>query len=67
MLKIKEYEVSIEQMKIEAKRVEGDERRKQIEMESDVAKKKAQYQDQFLVLLQQLSGQLMKIFDHQTS
>lgn len=46
MLKIKEYEVSIEQMKIEAKRVEGEERRKQIDMEGDVARKKAQYQDQ---------------------
>ena len=33
-------------MKIEAKRVEGEERRKQIDMEGDVARKKAQYQDQ---------------------
>jgi len=46
MLKVKEYEVSIEQMKIEGKKVEGQERRKQIEMEGEVAKKKAQYQDQ---------------------
>ena len=33
-------------MKIEGKRVDGEERRKQIDMEGDVARKKAQYQDQ---------------------
>ena len=33
-------------MKVEQKRVEGEQRRKNIEMESEVAKKKAQYQDQ---------------------
>ena len=58
MLKIKEYEVSIEQMKVEAKRVEGEERRKQIEMEHDVGKKKAQYQDQ--LARQRYEDQLMQ-------
>ena len=43
MLKIKEYEASIEQMKIEAKRVEGEERRKGMEMESEVALLKKEY------------------------
>jgi ATPase family AAA domain-containing protein 3A/B len=45
MVKIKEYEMSIEQMKIEGKKVDGAERRKQIEMEMEVGKKKAQFQD----------------------
>lgn len=58
MLKIKEYEASIEQMKIEAKRVEGEERRKGMEMESEVAKKKAQYQDQ--LARQRYEDQLMQ-------
>jgi len=46
MVKIKEYEVHIEEMKIEGKRVDGDQRRKMLEMEADQAKKKAEYQDQ---------------------
>eukprot|EP00092_Neocalanus_flemingeri_P010276 GFUD01011072.1.p1 GENE.GFUD01011072.1~~GFUD01011072.1.p1 ORF type:complete len:623 (+),score=219.30 GFUD01011072.1:108-1976(+) len=46
MVKIKEYEVSIEQMKIEGKRVDGEQRRKLMEMETEQARKKAQYQDQ---------------------
>jgi len=46
MVKIKEYEASIEQMKIEGKRVDGEQRRKMMEMETEQAKKKAQYQDQ---------------------
>jgi len=46
MVKIKEYEVSIEQMKIDGKRVDGEQRRKMMEMETEQAKKKAQYQDQ---------------------
>merc|ERR1719154_850263 len=46
MVKIKEYEVSIEQMKIEGKRVDGEQRRKMMEMETEQARKKAQYQDQ---------------------
>ena len=45
MVKIKEYEMSIEQMKIEGKKVDGAERRKQMEMETEQARKKAQYQD----------------------
>jgi len=46
MVKIKEYEVSIEQMKIDGKRVDGEQRRKMMELETEQAKKKAQYQDQ---------------------
>ena len=46
MVKIKEYEMSIEQMKIEGKKVEAAERRKHMEMETEQARKKAQYQDQ---------------------
>ncbi len=34
MVKVKEYEASIEQMKIEGKRVEGEQRRKYLEEES---------------------------------
>jgi len=46
MVRIKEYEASIEQMKIDGKRVDGEQRRKMMEMETEQAKKKAQYQDQ---------------------
>jgi len=46
MVKIKEYEMSIEQMKVEGKKVDGAERRKQMEMEAEQNRKKAQYQDQ---------------------
>jgi ATPase family AAA domain-containing protein 3A/B len=34
MVKVKEYEASIEQMKIEGKRVEGEQRRKYLEEEA---------------------------------
>ena len=46
MVKIKEYEVSIEQMKIEAKKVDAQEKRKMMEVEAEQAKRKAEYQDQ---------------------
>jgi len=46
MVKIKEYEASIEQMKIEQKRVEGEQRRKYLEEENKQAKLKSEYQDQ---------------------
>merc|ERR1719245_1161247 len=46
MVKIKEYEAHVEQMKIEGKRVDGEEKRKYLEQESQIAKNKAQYQDQ---------------------
>jgi len=46
MVKIKEYEVHIEEMKVEGKRVDGDQRRKLLEMEGEQARKKAEYQDQ---------------------
>ena len=46
MVKIKEYELSIEQMKVEAKKVEGQEKRKMLEVEAEQAKRKAEYQDQ---------------------
>ena len=44
MAKIKEYEVHVEQMKIEAKRVEGEEKRKYLEHDAQVAKQKSEYQ-----------------------
>ena len=46
MVKIKEYELSIEQMKIEGKRVDAQERRKNMEAEADNNKRKVEYQDQ---------------------
>merc|ERR1719383_1259060 len=46
MTKIKEYELSLEQMKIEQKRVDGEQKRKYLEEEAKVAKHKAEYQDQ---------------------
>ena len=44
MTKIKEYEVGLEQMKVEQKRVEGEQKRKYLEEEAKVAKHKAEYQ-----------------------
>jgi ATPase family AAA domain-containing protein 3A/B len=46
MAKIKEYEVHMEQMKIEQKRVDGEQKRKYLEEEAKIAKHKAEYQDQ---------------------
>lgn len=46
MVKIKEYEAHVEQMKIEGKRVDGEEKRKYLEQESQIAKSKSEYQDQ---------------------
>ena len=46
MVKIKEYELNIEQMKVESKRVEFQEKKKMLEVEADQAKRKAEYQDQ---------------------
>jgi len=46
MAKIKEYELSMEQMKVEGKRVEGEQKRKYLEEESKQQKYKAEYQDQ---------------------
>ena len=48
MAKIKEYEAHVEQMKIEGKRVEGEEKRKYLEQESQIAKSKSEYQVQIL-------------------
>jgi ATPase family AAA domain-containing protein 3A/B len=45
-VKIKEYEVNIEGLKIEQKRVEGEQRRKYMEEEGKQAKLKSEYQDQ---------------------
>lgn len=45
MVKIKEYEAHIEQMKIDQKRVEGEQRRKTLEEEAKHAKYNAEYQD----------------------
>lgn len=44
--KVKEYEAHIEQMKLEQKRVEGDERRKTMQEETKQHQMRAQYQDQ---------------------
>ena len=44
MVKIKEYEAHVEQMKIEGKRVDGEEKRKYLEQESQIAKSKSEYQ-----------------------
>merc|ERR1719419_1024373 len=46
MTKIKEYEVHLEQMKVEQKRVEGEQKREYLKEEAKVAKHKAEYQDQ---------------------
>ncbi|CAG0902869.1 unnamed protein product [Darwinula stevensoni] len=46
MAKIKEYEAHIEQMKIEGKRVEQEERRKTLSEETKQQQARAQYQDQ---------------------
>ena len=45
MVKIKEYEAHIEQMKIEQKKVEGEQRRKTLEEEAKNQKYNAEYQD----------------------
>ena len=44
MAKIKEYELSMEQMKVEGKRVDGEQKRKYLEEESKQQKHKAEYQ-----------------------
>ena len=44
MAKIKEYELSMEQMKIEGKRVDGEQKRKYMEEEAKQQKHKAEYQ-----------------------
>jgi len=46
MAKIKEYELSMEQMKLEGKRVDGEQKRKYLEEEAKQQKHKAEYQDQ---------------------
>merc|ERR1719419_824087 len=46
MTKIKEYEVHLEQIKIEQKKVEGEEKRKQMKQDAEISKHKAEYQDQ---------------------
>lgn len=44
MVKIKEYETHIEQLKVDQKRVDGEQRRKNMEEEGKQAKYKAEYQ-----------------------
>ena len=44
MAKIKEYELGMEQMKVEGKRVDGEQKRKYLEEESKQQKYKAEYQ-----------------------
>ncbi|KAK4879589.1 hypothetical protein RN001_007735 [Aquatica leii] len=44
--KIKEYEASITQMQMEAKRIDGDEKRKTLQEETRQHQQRAQYQDQ---------------------
>ena len=51
MAKIKEYELSMEQMKIEGKRVDGEQKRKYMEEEAKQQKHKAEYQVTTIVFL----------------
>ena len=44
MAKIKEYELGMEQMKVEGKRVEGEQKRKYLEEDAKQQKYKAEYQ-----------------------
>ncbi|KAK4337352.1 hypothetical protein RND71_043622 [Anisodus tanguticus] len=44
--KMKEYEVAVEQAKIEQKRIDHEERRKNMQEEGRIAQQKAQYEDQ---------------------
>ena len=80
MVKIKEYELNIEQMKIEGKKVDHQEKRKNMEIEADQAKRKAEYQDQlarrryigfpedfFLVLKMMSKVNLVNLRTHETS
>lgn len=46
LAKIKEYEAAMEQMKLEQKRVEGEERRKTLGEETRQHQARAEYQDQ---------------------
>ena len=46
LAKMKEYEAHIEQLKIDQKRVEAEERRKTIQEETKANQQRAQYQDQ---------------------
>ena len=68
MVKVKEYEATIEQMKIEQKKVEGEQRRKYLEEENRQAKLKTEYQDQLArrryedQLVQQQKMQVNNIF-----
>lgn len=65
---MKEYEATIEQLKIEQKRVEGEQRRKYLEEENRQAKLKTEYQDQLArrryedQLVQQQKMQVIKLF-----
>ena len=44
MAKIKEYELGMEQLKVEGKRVDGEQKRKYLEEEAKQQKYKAEYQ-----------------------
>ena len=59
MAKIKEYELSMEQMKLEGKRVDGEQKRKYLEEEAKQQKHKAEYQVRYCtasILLRVLAG-----------
>ena len=50
MAKIKEYELSMEQMKLEGKRVDGEQKRKYLEEEAKQQKHKAEYQVRYCTM-----------------
>ena len=51
MAKIKEYELSMEQMKLEGKRVDGEQKRKYLEEEAKQQKHKAEYQVRYCTMI----------------
>ena len=51
MAKIKEYELSMEQMKLEGKRVDGEQKRKYLEEEAKVQQRKAEYQVRYGIMI----------------
>lgn len=62
MAKIKEYELSMEQMKVEGKRVEGEQKRKYLEEESKQQKYKAEYQVKAMIQIIRTAPHLSNLF-----
>ena len=59
MAKIKEYELSMEQMKLEGKRVDGEQKRKYLEEEAKQQKHKAEYQVRYCIMIIQATFPLI--------